>query len=65
MSIGDLMILTDEVRPAVSSSLVDLRDIPLAEMSALSSGLLDEAIDRVLPESPVPPVPVAAFQSTI
>ncbi len=59
------MIITDEVQPALSSSLVDLHEIPLAEMPALSSRVLDEAIKRVLPNSSVAPVPVAAFQSAI
>lgn len=49
----------------VSSSLVDLRDMPLAEMPALSAEIVDEAIKRILPETPTAPVPVAAFQSAI
>jgi FXSXX-COOH protein len=49
----------------VSSTLVDLRDVPLAQVPTLSPVALEEALVRVLPESPVAPVPVAAFQSAI
>ena len=49
----------------VSSTLADLRDVPLAQVSTLSPVALKEALVRVLPESPVAPVPVAAFQSAI
>jgi FXSXX-COOH protein len=49
----------------VSSTLVDLRDVPLAQVPTLSLVALEEALVRVLPESPVAPVPVAAFQSAI
>jgi FXSXX-COOH protein len=58
-------MISTEIRPAVPSSLVDLRNVPLAEMPVLGTGLLGEAIERVLPESPTPPVPVAAFNSAI
>jgi FXSXX-COOH protein len=51
--------------PAVSSLLVDVRDVPLAEIPALSARTIDEALVRVLPESPVASVPVAAFNSAI
>jgi FXSXX-COOH protein len=47
------------------SSLADIRDTPLADLAEMSPGVVDEAIRRVLPESPVAPVPVAAFQSAI
>ena len=46
------------------SSLADVRDTPLADLAEMSPGVVDEAIRRILPESPVAPVPVAAFQST-
>lgn len=58
-------MISTEIRRAVPSSLVDLRDVPLAEIPVLGAGLLSEAIERVLPESPAPPVPVAAFNSAI
>jgi FXSXX-COOH protein len=47
------------------SSLADIRDTPLADLAEMSRGVVDEAIRRILPESPVAPVPVAAFQSAI
>jgi FXSXX-COOH protein len=47
------------------SSLADIRDTPLADLAEMSPGVVDQAIRRVLPESPVAPVPVAAFQSAI
>jgi FXSXX-COOH protein len=47
------------------SSLADIRDTPLADLAEMSPGVVDEAIRRVLPESPVAPLPVAAFQSAI
>jgi FXSXX-COOH protein len=57
---------TTEFRPAVTSSLVDLRGVPLGEIAVLTEPAIDEAIMRILPgESPVAPVPVAAFQSAI
>jgi FXSXX-COOH protein len=57
---------TTELRPAVTSSLVDLRGVPLGEIAVLAESAFDEAIMRILPEeSPVAPVPVAAFQSAI
>jgi len=47
------------------SSLADIRDTPLADLAEMSPGVVDEVIRRVLPESPVAPVLVAAFQSAI
>ena len=49
----------------VVSSLADIRDTPLADLAEMSPGVVDEAIRRILPESPVAAVPVAAFQSAI
>jgi FXSXX-COOH protein len=59
------MKATDEIRPAVSSVLADLRDVPLAEMATLSPVTLSEMLGRVLPEAQAAPVPVAAFSSAI
>ena len=56
------MTITNEMQ---SSVLVDLRQIPLAEMPALGDVTLSDALGRVLPESAVGQVPVAAFQSAI
>jgi FXSXX-COOH protein len=51
--------------PAFPSALADLRDVPLAEMAALGTGVLGRTIGRVLPDSSAEAVPVAAFQSSI
>jgi FXSXX-COOH protein len=59
------MIPSEEFRPAFSSSVIDLRAIPLAEMAALGASVLGGALDRVLPAAATSPVPVAAFQSSI
>jgi FXSXX-COOH protein len=59
------MIATDEVPSTLLSALVDLRNIPLAEVPALNASLLGQAIGRVVPDSSENPVPVAAFQSAI
>lgn len=47
------------------SPLADLRGTPLADLAEANPGAVDQVIRRVLPESPVTPVPVAAFQSAI
>jgi hypothetical protein len=48
----------------VSSSLADLREMPLTEMAALSAGTVDETLRRILPGMPVPVAP-PKFNSTI
>jgi hypothetical protein len=55
---------TDEASRVVSA-LIDLRNVPLTEISALNTTLYDQALARVLPDSPVTPVAVAAFTSAI
>ena len=57
------MISTDERPNAIPSSLVDLRDLSLAQLPDLNADILGEAIKRIFPESPA--VPVAAFNSAI
>jgi FXSXX-COOH protein len=59
------MVPTEELRSAVLSSVADLRDIPLAELSALGSGMLGSAMGRALPGVAADLTPVAAFQSSI
>lgn len=59
------MVPTEELRPTYASAIVDLRDVPLAEMPALGLDLLGRTIGRVLPDPATNPVPVAAFQSSI
>jgi FXSXX-COOH protein len=59
------MILTEELRPAVSSDMADLRDIPLSELPALGADTLGRMIGRVLPVSSAPPMLTAAFQSAL
>jgi FXSXX-COOH protein len=60
------MVPTEELRSAaVPSSMADLRDIPLAEMSALGLDVLGSVIGRALPGGPANLAPMAAFQSSI
>jgi len=56
---------TDEA--AVSSVLLDLRDVPLVEIPTLTPVTLDKTLQRVLDRSGshTAPVPVAAFSSAI
>jgi FXSXX-COOH protein len=49
----------------VSSVLPDLHEVPLAEMAAENSAELSETLGRLLPPVDGPPVPVAAFNSSI
>ena len=51
--------------PGIRSPLADLRAVRLSEMPNLSASTLDGALQRVLPDSPMAPVPVAAFNSAI
>lgn len=48
----------------VSSKVLDLGQVPLAAMPALTT-VTHDVLDRVMPGSQTPPVPVAAFQSAI
>ncbi len=48
----------------VSSSLADLRELPLTEMAALSTGTVDETLSRILAGVPVV-APEPKFNSTI
>lgn len=57
------MISTEERPNAIPSSLVDLRDLSLAQLPDLNADILGAAIERILPESQA--VPVAAFNSAI
>jgi FXSXX-COOH protein len=59
------MATTEELRPAAPSALVDLRDVPLSEILALGSEVLNGTIERALPGRIAGTVPVAAFQSAI
>ena len=49
----------------VSSVVVNMRDLSLADMLVLGGDTLDQAVARVLPDSPVARVSVAAFNSAI
>lgn len=55
---------TNELPSSLSSVVLDLRQVPLVEMPALGNVTLN-AVDRVVRESSVGQVPVAAFQSSI
>jgi FXSXX-COOH protein len=59
------MVTTEELRPAAPSAMVDLRDVPLSEILALGSEVLNPAIERALPGRIASPVIAAAFQSAI
>ena len=58
-----MTIATDERPEVAPSPLADLRDLTLAQIADLDADALDEAVRRILPESPS--VPVAAFNSSI
>lgn len=49
----------------VHSAVPDLRDIPLGALVSVRPAALDRALQRVIPDNPVPPVPVAAFNSAL
>jgi FXSXX-COOH protein len=55
---------TDEAS-IVASALLDLRNVPLTEISVPGTAGHGQVLGRVLPDSPVAPVPVAAFNSAI
>jgi hypothetical protein len=55
----------DEAAPAVPSALLDVRRVPLIDVPTMAPVNLDQALQRLLPGSPVAPVPVAAFASAI
>jgi hypothetical protein len=57
------MLKTDLSGP---SRVLDSRDVPLAELSAMSDVNSDEALGRILPKpEQATAVPVASFQSAI
>lgn len=57
------MISAGERPKEISSPLADLRDFSLAQLPDLNEDFLEEAIERILPQSPA--VSVAAFNSAI
>jgi FXSXX-COOH protein len=59
------MHATDVRDPELVSSLTDLRQVPLADISALDKDILDNAVRRLVPDRVARPVPVAAFNSAI
>ena len=52
-----------EEASGVASAVLDLRQMPLADM--LAPVTLDKALQRVIPGTLTSPVPVAAFSSAI
>jgi FXSXX-COOH protein len=56
------MLAIDERPREVASPVADLSQVPLSEIAADFS---DDAIARVLGESPNPSTPIAAFSSSI
>lgn len=59
------MQATELIRTTIPSKLVDLRDVPLAEIPSLSTVTLTEAPGRVIPDPQMVPVPGALFSSSI
>ena len=59
------MIATEDKRSDYPTDLADLRRIPLADVSALSSDMLGSALRRLVPAPLGRQVPVAAFTSSI
>lgn len=55
---------TDEAS-TVTSTLRDVREVPVTELLTLTPVAFDEALARVLPDSLADRVPVAAFNSAI
>ena len=49
----------------VSSAVVDVRDLSLAELLSQGTDTLDQAVARVLPDSSTALLSVAAFNSAI
>jgi FXSXX-COOH protein len=58
------MTATVDERSTALSSLVEFREMSLAEMAASDSVQL-EIVGRIFPETPIAPVAVAAFNSAI
>ena len=58
------MTATVDERSTALSSLVDFREMSLAEMAASDSVQL-EIVGRIIPETPIARVAVAAFNSAI
>ena len=48
------MISTEERPKAIPSALAELGSVPLSHISNMTAIILDEAIKRVIPESPAP-----------
>lgn len=59
----DRAVITDE-SPAVSP-LGNLGTLSMRDMAMLPQGALGEAMRRIIPDTPVEPVAVAAFNSAI
>jgi FXSXX-COOH protein len=55
---------TDEAS-RVASTVLDLRNVPLTQIAVPAAAGAGEALARIMPDSPVAPVPVAAFNSAI
>jgi FXSXX-COOH protein len=62
---GHAMQTTEDLSATVPSKLANLRDVPLADLPALSMVTLDEALGRLIPDPQAAAAPVAAFQSAI
>ena len=58
------MIATDDVRP-VTSSLANLRELGLAEITALSAEVVGQTLGRILPGESVAAPELSRFNSCI
>jgi hypothetical protein len=56
---------TKSIAPSVESELSNLSRVSLADISSADTSAFYAAIDRVIPEPHIKPVPVAAFGSYI
>jgi FXSXX-COOH protein len=59
------MSVTVEEPRSITSELDDFANIALADILAVNESALSAVIGRAIPESSVPPVPVASFGSAI
>lgn len=55
---------TDEAS-GVSSAVVDVRNLPLADVADRNNAILVQAVARVLPDAPVARLAVSRFNSAI
>ncbi len=62
---GQGLMRSSDEGSAVSSSVLDLGEVPLEQMAALEPVALEPMVQRVLPGSHPAPVPTLTFTSSI